>query len=732
MQSKDIREAFLAFFESKKHKRLPSSSLIPSDKSVLLTIAGMLQFKPIFLGTDKAAYNRVTTCQKCVRVNDIEEVGKTTRHHTFFEMLGNFSFGDYFKEDAILFAWEFLTIKLKIKNEKLKIAVFKDDNEAFEIWNQKLGISKSEIYRLDEENNFWSAGPTGPCGPCSEIYYDFGMDKGCRKPDCAPGCDCERFLEIWNLVFIEFNRDEAGNLNPLPKKNIDTGMGLERITRVMQNAESNFDTDLFLPLIEAVLKLSRKNNSASVRVIADHCRAAAYLIADGVTPSNEERGYVLRRLIRRAVMHGKKLGIEAPFLWNIVSLVIAQGESFYPELRIQKDFIKSVILAEEKGFQTTLATGIELIEELFNKSEGKVISGVEVFKLHDTYGFPYELTQELAQKKGLKIDKKGFEVEMQKQRERARANVRIAKGGEGIVAKNETERAAMAAHHTATHLLHAALRQILGKHVFQSGSLVDPKHLRFDFSNPKAMTKKEIEQVEDLVNQKVRDNIEVDISEKSFDEAKKMGAMALFGEKYGERVRIIEINNFSIELCGGCHVRNTQEIKSFKIIKERAIAAGVRRIEAVTGKAAEEYIKHNLLEIEESKKKEEAKEKQKAEKKEKERGAQGLLEEATKVIQEIKGINVLAYQALNVDMKGLRVLGDAIKDKLQSGIILLASSEEQKCFFLVLVTDDLVKKGFKAGDLVKIMAKVCGGGGGGRPNKAEAGGRDPSKIEEAL
>ncbi len=819
MQSKDIRETFLKYFEEKKHKRLPSSSLIPSDPTVLLTIAGMLQFKPIFLGLEEPAFSKATTCQKCVRVNDIEEVGKTSRHHTFFEMLGNFSFGDYFKEDAIRFAWELLTVKLKIKSEKLKIAVFKDDNEAHDIWTKKIGISEDRIYRLDAENNFWAAGPTGPCGPCSEIYYDFGEDKSCG-PDCKLGCDCERYLEIWNLVFIQYNRDEAGNLDPLPKKNIDTGMGLERIARVLQNAATNFDTDLFKPLLLEINKHSKKKNISATRIVADHCRAMTYLIADGITPSNEARGYVLRRLIRRAVMYCKKLGIEDPFLWNICELVIESGQHFYPELQVQERFIKSIIQTEENNFKLTLSSGMEIIDKIITDSKNKNISGAQVFKLHDTYGFPYDLTKEILKEKGYSFDEAQFHKKMEEQRTRARSEapkdqfLKLKKqaqddygttkfvgydtleiqskivgiipeenyiilnktpfypegGGQvGDIGKiNKTKvldtlgtiggvifhkvehsdgfkvgdtvsaqidfirRNKICPHHTATHLLHAALRIVLGQHVKQAGSYVGSDRLRFDFTHHKALSKEQVLDVEKIVNQNINKGISLNIFCTNYEAAKQKGVTALFDQKYGNEVRVVEVGDISRELCGGCHAKNTKELKSFKIIKEGGIQSGVRRIEAVVGEAVLEYQRKKEFNDSELKKKELEKEEAKAAAKAKVQGAAGLRNEAVKSIKEIKGIKVLAYQADKVDIKGLRALGDKIRDVFDSGIVLLAASFEGKAFFLALVSDDLVKKGYKAGDLVKIMAKVCGGGGGGRPNKAEAGGRDPSKIEEAL
>lgn len=819
MQSKDIRETFLKYFEERKHKRLPSSSLIPSDPTVLLTIAGMLQFKPIFLGLETPSFSKATTCQKCVRVNDIEEVGKTSRHHTFFEMLGNFSFGDYFKDDAIRFAWDLITEVFKIERSKLHIAIFEKDDEAFDIWSQKIGISDSNIHRLDAENNFWAAGPTGPCGPCSEIYYDFGPDKACG-PNCKPGCDCERFLEIWNLVFIQYNRDEAGNLNPLPKKNIDTGMGLERIARVLQKAATNFDTDLFKPLIDEVKNHSKKNDLSAIRIVADHCRAMTYLISDGVTPTNEARGYVLRRLIRRAVMYCKKLGIEEPFLWKICELVIESGSDFYPELEVQKRFIKSIIQTEESNFKLTLSSGMDIIDKIISNSKSKNISGRDVFKLHDTYGFPYDLTKEILKEKGYSFDEAEFHKNMGEQRERARSEapkdqflklkqqaqadfgstkfvgydtVEISskilgiipeenyiildktpfypegggqvgdtgqinktkvldtlgtiggvifhkvehsdgfKVGDTVLAQlNFERRNKICPHHTATHLLHAALRVVLGPQVKQAGSYVGEDRLRFDFTHHKGLTKEQVKDVEKIVNQNINKGINLNIFCTNYETAKQKGVTALFDQKYGNEVRVVEVGDVSRELCGGCHAKNTKELKSFKIVREGGIQSGVRRIEAVVGDAVLKHQKNKELETQKQKTKELEKEKAKAEAKAKVLDAASLRDEALKGIREIKGVKVLPYQGIGLDIIGLRVLGDRIRDVFKSGIILLASSFEEKAYFLVIISDDLVEKGFKAGDLVKIMATICGGGGGGRPNKAEAGGRDPLKIGEAL
>ncbi|MBI5700606.1 alanine--tRNA ligase [Candidatus Saganbacteria bacterium] len=879
MKSSEIREQFLEFFEKKGHKRQPSASLIPSDPTVLLTLAGMLPFKPIFLGTESPKYKRVTTVQKCIRMNDIGHVGKTTRHHTFFEMLGNFSFGDYFKEDAIAYAWELLTEAYKIEKEKLVIAIYEKDDEAYDIWNKKIGIPKEKIYRLDEENNFWSAGPTGPCGPCSEIYYDSGVK--CDKPDCNPACDCERFLEIWNLVFIQYNRNEAGELKPLPKKNIDTGMGLERISRVLQGKTDNFDTDLFTPIFEKL-----PDRSASSKIIADHLRAMTYLISDSVLPSNEGRGYVLRRIIRRAILNGRKLKMQMPFLSELSRTVIEQGKGTYPELATQSKIIEETIRSEEIGFNNTLESGMKLLEELFAKhATDKKLAGIDVFKLHDTFGFPYEITEEFAIERGYSINKAEFENLMGEQRERARAgafkledsilrlkntfeekhgktnfvgydklesdakileiipdenivildktpfypegggqigdtgiinesivigtygeiggvilhrldNIDRLKIGDHVHAKvDESKRKNIMAHHTGTHLLHAALRKTLGDMAKQAGSYVGPDRLRFDFSFNRAMTKQETAEVERIVNENIKKAIKVEKFETNLNEAKKLGAMALFSEKYGDKVRVVKIGDLSLELCGGCHVDNTKDIVFFKIIKEEALQSGVRRIEAIAGdlsKAAivykakdlhiqiDDLMRHHailqakkqllgggafldegIFEVDPTElntlgqavdekdsirvnkflehlegRLEWARERNKNIQKEIDdlEAKKSLLEADSLLSQteKIKDIVVLKASLIEVPVDNMRIMGDKLRDSLRSGIIILASTISDKISFLVIVTDDLVKKGYHAGKLAKVLAETCGGGGGGRPNKAEAGGRDISRIEEAL
>ncbi|MFA4906138.1 MAG: alanine--tRNA ligase [Candidatus Margulisiibacteriota bacterium] len=870
MKSEEIRNTFLKYFESKGHKILPSSSLIPTDPTVLLTLAGMLQFKPIFLGIEEPQHKKVTTVQKCIRMNDLQNVGKTSRHHTFFEMLGNFSFGDYFKAEAIEMAWELLTKVYGLPADRLVAAVYEKDDEAAEIWAKKIKLPIDRIYRLDEENNFWSAGPTGPCGPCSEIYYDYGTP--CGKPNCNPACDCERFLEVWNLVFIEFDRQESGHLVPLPKKNIDTGMGLERIARLLQNVKTNFDTDLFAPL----LKELPDPQSLPARVVADHIRAVTFLLADGVRPGNEGRGYVLRRILRRATLFLRKLKLTETYLTKLAEIVIKNNQAAYTELGRERKNILNIIDAEEKTFGITLEAGLKHLEGLLSKHQDKkILPGEAAFKLHDTYGFPIELTRELSQAAGLAVDEEGFKKHMEEQRGRARvatsfrekfdpsqlknlgktnfigydkfeAEAKIVGiipeesivvldktsfypegggqvGDTGIMGENlvkdtygeigglighrldrvynlktgqkvkmkidQSKRAATSAHHTSTHLLQAALRKVLGSEVKQSGSFVAPDRLRFDFSSPRALTPIEIGQVEKIVNEAIKAALPVEIFETSLKEAQKLGVLAFFGEKYGEKVRVVKIDEVSRELCGGCHVKNTKEIAFFKIIKEDALQAGVRRIEAVAGSVAKVSTiyrgkslkleidglmqKHRLLqsqaggqleanifevdveEIERLKRAVDAQDIENVNKflehllgrrewlrdrnltlekeieKLKEKQVLERAEEFIKDIKDIKGVRVLTAELVGLSIENLRALSDSLRQKMGSGILLLAGTTEGKVSFLVSVSDELTSK-YNAGKLAKLLAEVCGGGGGGKANKAEAGGKDPSKLIEAF
>ena len=856
MTGNELREKYLQFFASKDHLVLPSYSLIPeNDPTLLMVGAGMAPFKPFFTGKMKPPHPRITTSQKCVRTGDIENVGKTARHHTFFEMLGNFSFGDYFKREAIAWAWEFITKHLEIPEEQLWVTIYPDDEEAFDIWTKEVGVNPERVVKL--EDNFWEIGP-GPCGPCSEIYVDLGPERGCSD-NCVLGCDCDRYLEIWNLVFTQFDRDEAGNYNPLAKKNIDTGAGLERIASVLQNKKSNFETDLIFPIIEYASKVSgvkyetSTKNDISLKVIADHARSMTIMILDGILPSNEGRGYVLRRIIRRAIRHGRLLGIETSFLAGAVDAVITIFGNVYPELVEKQDYIRKVISLEEERFHTTLAQGIELLSKLIAdlKVTGKdVLDGKSAFKLYDTFGFPWELTAEILEENKFSLDKDAFDAAMNEQRERARAarqenqrvsvpdltginvdslkqdyNVTTAKvvllwkdgkaveqvhdgeevgiildttafyaegGGqagdtgmiETEVGKVEIENAkklangtiyhigmvveglikvgdnvkilidaevkqATARNHTATHLLHAALKNIVGEHVNQAGSSVNSERLRFDFSHFEPLTTEQIEKIERQVNEAILKAITVDISEKTQNEAKEMGAMALFGEKYGDIVRVVNIKDCSVELCGGTHVNNVAEIGLFKIVSEAGVASGVRRIEAITGKLA--YDKVNSVEKTLNKaasllksRNNEVVEKIEALLTQVKTLEQQLALANSKMAQEtasellataidVNGVTIVNAEVEIEDMDGLRNLADLLRDKLTVGVIVLgAKIADDKVNFVVMATKDAVAKGIHAGNIIKETAKVAGGGGGGRPDMAQAGGKNPEKITEAL
>lgn len=856
MTGNELREKYLQFFASKDHLVLPSYSLIPeNDPTLLMVGAGMAPFKPFFTGKMKPPHPRITTSQKCVRTGDIENVGKTARHHTFFEMLGNFSFGDYFKREAIAWAWEFITKHLEIPEEQLWVTIYPDDEEAFDIWTKEVGVNPKRVVKL--EDNFWEIGP-GPCGPCSEIYVDLGPERGCSD-NCVLGCDCDRYLEIWNLVFTQFDRDEAGNYNPLAKKNIDTGAGLERIASVLQNKKSNFETDLIFPIIEYASKVSgvkyetSTKNDISLKVIADHARSMTIMILDGILPSNEGRGYVLRRIIRRAIRHGRLLGIETSFLAGAVDAVITIFGNVYPELVEKQDYIRKVISLEEERFHTTLAQGIELLSKLIAdlKVTGKdVLDGKSAFKLYDTFGFPWELTAEILEENKFSLDKDAFDAAMNEQRERARAarqenqrvsvpdltginvdslkqdyNVTTAKvvllwkdgkaveqvhdgeevgiildttafyaegGGqagdtgmiETEVGKVEIENAkklangtiyhigmvveglikvgdnvkilidaevkqATARNHTATHLLHAALKNIVGEHVNQAGSSVNSERLRFDFSHFEPLTVEQIEKIEQQVNEAILKAITVDISEKTQNEAKEMGAMALFGEKYGDIVRVVNIKDCSVELCGGTHVNNVAEIGLFKIVSEAGVASGVRRIEAITGKLA--YDKVNSVEKTLNKaasllksRNNEVVEKIEALLTQVKTLEQQLAVANSKMAQEtasellataidVNGVTIVNAEVEIEDMDGLRNLADLLRDKLTVGVIVLgAKIADDKVNFVVMATKDAVAKGIHAGNIIKETAKVAGGGGGGRPDMAQAGGKNPEKITEAL
>lgn len=867
MKANELRQKFLNFFASKGHKILPSASLVPQgDPTLLLTSAGMVPFKPYFLGTAKPESTRVTTCQKCVRTGDIDKVGLTPRHGTFFEMLGNFSFGDYFKREAIPWAWEFVTEHLKIPKDRLWVSIYLDDDEAFDIWHRVVGLPAERIIRLGKDDNFWEIG-VGPCGPCSEIHYDRGPEFGCGRETCAPGCDCNRFMEIWNLVFIQFHKDEQGNYIPLDKKSIDTGMGMERVLALLQGVGSIFETDVGRPIVQEVERLSGRTYGddpradIAMRVITDHARAVTFMVGDGILPSNEGRGYVLRRLLRRAVRFGQLLGLDEVFMPSVVSVVIDIMSDAYPEIRESRDYILKVVRIEEERFRERLRQGTEMLEDLIRdlKASGStVIPGDQAFKLYDTYGFPYELTEEIARESGFTVDRKGFEEALERQRERARAArqenryldevsafykaavgdveskfvgydtleteatvlavlneagpVDVLKAGEsgelvldvtpfygasggqvgdtgvilgtggselaavvvdtarpmanlnvakvkvesGKVSKGDRVRAivdreariATARNHTATHLLHKALRNVLGEHVHQAGSLVTPSRLRFDFTHYAAMTPEEVAEVEAEVNRKAMEAIQVDVNYMSLDEARAMGAMALFDEKYGSEVRVVSIGDYSAELCGGTHLRNTGQMGLFKILSESGVAAGVRRIEAVTGTGVLDYLAHTerLLGAAASQLKApmedlpekvarlvaEVRELNKEIESLKAKQAASQLDDILASATEVGGVRTITYGLKGLDAAGLRNLADQIKDKLGSGVVVLGSETGGKALFVAVVTEDLISRGLHAGNLVKEAAAAAGGGGGGRPDMAQAGGKDGSKVSEAL
>lgn len=861
----EIREKFLAFFESKDHLRLESASLVPhNDNSLLLINSGMAPLKPFFTGQEVPPRKRVTTCQKCIRTGDIENVGKTARHGTFFEMLGDFSFGDYFKKEIIPWSWEFVTKVLEIPEDRLYVTVYKDDDEAAKIWHETVGLPKEKIFYMGKEDNFWEHG-TGPCGPCSEIYYDRGEEFGCGKEGCTVGCDCDRYMEFWNLVFTQFNAEEDGTYSDLVQKNIDTGMGLERMATIMQNVDSIFDVDTIKAIRDKVCEIAGVEYGkdakvdVSVRVITDHIRSVTFMTADGVLPSNEGRGYVLRRLLRRAARHGRLLGINRMFMTDICEVVIENSGEAYPQLVEKKDYIYKILTVEESAFYKTIDKGMEIlkddIEEMKSKGE-KVMSGEKSFRLYDTYGFPIDLTKEILEEEGFEIDEKAFNEEMKIQKERAREargkstymgadetvyhkldvdmvtefagydvkEVTDAKvlaivaenevsdsavagnevsvfidrtpfyaesGGQvgdkgiietetgkveitdcikvvggkiahigkvvsGSISKGDTVKAAIdygyrmatSRNHSATHLLQKALRTVLGTHVEQAGSYVDAERLRFDFTHFSAMTPDEIKEVERIVNEKIFENIDIKISEENIEDARKMGAMALFGEKYGNVVRVVNMGGYSVELCGGAHLTNTAQVGIFKIISENGVAAGVRRIEALTGTEALKYFQtqeqqlktvcgivkatpDNMVKRIETlvaEQKELSKELEKL----KAKMAGGAVSEILNSKKEINGVTAVLAEVKEADGNALRTMGDQLKEKLGSGVIVLGSGKDGKVSLVVMATDDVVKKGVHAGNIIKAAAAVCGGGGGGRPNMAQAGGKDATKIGEAL
>ena len=860
MTGNEIRKSFVDFFKSKEHKHFESASLIPDDKSLLLTVAGMVPFKPFFLGEKEAPFPRITTYQKCIRTNDLENVGRTPRHHTFFEMLGNFSFGDYFKKEAIEWSWEYITKILKLDPERLYVSVYKTDDEAYEIWNKEIGVPEDRIVRLGEEDNWWAAGPVGSCGPCSEIYYDTqNMGKNNEEINCKPGDEGDRFLEIWNLVFTEWNRLEDGSLVPLPEKNIDTGAGLERIASVVQKKDNNFETDIFMPIIkgiEKVLDIKKEEFEITVKVIADHIRASVFLIADGVLPSNEGRGYILRKIIRRAFGAGivAKQNLEITkddlFLYKLVPYVVENMKEAYPELVEKQEYIEKVLRLEQERFALTLKNGIEMLTEEIEKmdKEGiKKLSADASFKLYDTFGLPFELTELILENQGYEVSEEEFNQKLEEQVKRSKNSrvtvsdmikddfidkffeehgkteftgyekfedegkiLHIAKsegisgyevifdrtpfyaesGGQvadtGIITSGEFEgkvvnvvkkhdvfihqveivkgiapavgaevkmkidadrRKDIQRNHTATHILHKVLRENLGTHVEQSGSLVDDEKLRFDFSHYEAIEPEMIEKIEKAVNDIILSNLKVKIDFENIEDAKKRGAMALFSDKYGDVVRVVEIDGYSIELCGGAHVKSTGEIGLFNIESESGIASGTRRITATTGHASLKYV--NKLEEKLSKVagmlKTDGKnvvdvvEKYIAEAKNIVKEYEQLqtklvkyeINELLENVDEINGIKVLKAAFTNKDVNELKEIVDRGKEKLQSGIIILGTNNDGKAIFVVGVTKDLISKA-KAGEIVKVAAQVAGGNGGGRPDFAQAGGKDGNAVKEAV
>ena len=859
-----LRKMFLEFFESKDHLALKSFSLVPhNDKSLLLINSGMAPLKPYFTGQEIPPRKRVTTCQKCIRTGDIENVGKTARHGTFFEMLGNFSFGDYFKTEAIHWTWEFLTEVVGLDPDRLYPSVYVDDDEAFEIWNKEIGIPAERIFKFGKEDNFWEHG-SGPCGPCSEVYYDRGEKYGCGRPDCTVGCDCDRYMEIWNDVFTQFDNDGEGRYSELEQKNIDTGMGLERLASVVQDVDSIFDVDTIKALRDHVCRLAGKEygkeykDDVSIRVITDHIRSVTFMISDGIMPSNEGRGYVLRRLLRRACRHGRLLGIHKGFLPELAENVIEGSKDGYPELEEKREFILKVIAKEEEQFNKTIDQGLgilaDMIADMEEKGE-KTLNGEDAFRLYDTYGFPLDLTKEILEEKELGVDEEGFQACMEVQRKKARdarevtnymgADVTVyesidpsvtstfvgydnltyesdvtvlttedeivdalSEGQKGTIFVHETpfyatsggqeadtgyirtaegefkvedtvkllggkighigvmtkgmikdgdkvtlevdakKRALSARNHSATHLLQKALRTVLGTHVEQAGSSVNEDRLRFDFTHFSAMTPEELQKVEDIVNEQISKGLDVIVKNMPIEEAKKTGAQALFGEKYGDIVRVVNMSDFSIEFCGGTHVKNTSEIMAFKIISESGVAAGVRRIEALTSDGLMKY----YAQIEETLKNaahllkttpDNLADKithMMAENKSlhgeveslKSKMAQEAAGNVMDQVKEIKGVKLLSAQLDGIDMNGLRDLGDQFKAKLGEGVVVLASANDGKVSLMVTATDGAMKQGAHAGNLVKGIAGCVGGGGGGRPNMAQAGGKNPAGIPDAL
>jgi len=863
--SNELRERFLSFFETKDHKRLPGASLVPhNDPTLLLTGAGMVPFKPYFLGREEPQYKRVTTCQRCLRTPDVENVGKTDRHGTFFEMLGNFSFGDYFKRQAIEWAWQFVQAELELPVERLWISTYADDDEAFGIWHREIGIPAGRIVHLGRKDNFWEIG-VGPCGPCSEIYYDKGPEHGCGRPDCRPGCDCDRYLEFWNLVFIQYHQDEAGKLTPLERTGIDTGMGLERVASIIQGVDSIFEIDLIRPVIDRLCELGGvhygrdKDTDVSLRVITEHARGITFMVNDGILPGKDGRGYVLRRLLRRSTRHGRLLDLPDGFMEDIIRLVVELMEAGYPELAENVDYITKVVNAENERFARTLDQGMDILDDVIRnaKQEGlDKLAGEDVFRLYDTYGFPLDLTKEIAAGYGLQVDEDGFQKQMLNQRSTARRarketgylgtgedavyadlvesvecnfvgydklqsparvlailddgetveqarcgqevgiildtspfypegggqvsdtgtisgskgqarvsrcfrpnsqlivhRVEISSGvltvGDEVVASvYDYDRRDTARNHTSTHLLHAALQDVLGEHATQAGSLVAPDRLRFDFRHLEAVSAEELVAVEDMVNARIMENLPVTAKTTSFQEAKAEGAKALFDEKYGDEVRVVSIGDYSKELCGGTHVGSTGEIGLFKILSEGSVSAGIRRIEAVTGYTALSYLRDRETLLKNISARldtapdevmqridqvlDQQKELQKQVNELQKQIASDRLDDIIQQAERIDGSYLCVGSLEDTDIDTLRAMGDRLRDKLGSAVVILGSSRESKVLFVAMATKDLAPGRVHSGDIVKKAASITGGGGGGRPDMAQAGGRNPEKLEEAL
>jgi len=864
MKSKEIRKTFLEYFKSKDHRVVQSSPLVPwNDPSLLFVNAGMVQFKTIFQGQEKSPHRRAVSCQKCMRAggkhSDLENVGHTTRHHTFFEMLGNFSFGDYFKKEAILYSWELLTERLGLPVDRLYVSVYEEDEQAAKLWSELTGIPDARIARLGAKDNFWQMGDTGPCGPCSEIIIDQGADFACLKPDCGVGCDCDRYLELWNLVFMQYNRDESGKLTPLPKPSIDTGMGIERISAILQGKTSNFDSDLFEPIIKDISSLSgvrygsSKEIDISFRVIADHLRATVFLLSEGLVPSNEGRGYVLRRVIRRASRHARLLNIHEPCLYKLTDSVISVMGDIYPELKKESERTQKLLRIEEEGFIRTIETGLNMLDDIVSrvKKEGaRVIGGEEIFKLYDTFGFPIDFARDIAMDADLSIDEEGFQKEMESQRERSKGTtssaqitlpiVQIKAGGyihsefigydklksesivvdifkkgepvtdlkegdegevlldktpfygesggqvgdtgsiesDGSIIKvlntqkpfldqiihlvrvergkiskgekvtcivDEERRRAIMRNHTATHLLHKSLRMVLGEHVKQSGSVVDQERLRFDFTHFSAMQDDELKKIEAIVNGKIIENLPVRTDIMNVDDAIKEGAVALFDEKYGETVRVVSVGGYSKELCGGTHCKATGEIGLLLILSEGSVASGIRRIEALTGKHAFDYLRQKQTELDEIR--EALKSDRPLEKLEKllndmkslekeiqklKTGLTGdMVSDMLKEIQEFDGVKIVKVRHDGLSPNELRLLADNIKDRIKSGIIVVSSVIDSQASIVCMVTNDL-KDRYNAGEIVKHIARIAGGKGGGKPEMAQGGTKDIEKLDNAL